>query len=225
MYYCVVLVHDTGNYNVKTQSTCLMSSTGDVHGHSTQGRYPHEGKQLQGPGVSHLFAQDDVFRLSLAKGVSMSLPSSPLLPRQSYMMPLRPTKRSPGTACIYVWAFLLHCYWANVLLAFPSFKSHILRVSLAFIHFMYECVIVYMLMLFYYMSVALSLEILLLQLLSFKHLNENQIEGSIIAYKYIKLAGPFCIPRGWARSALLCSAHRVWFLSLGCCFWSPCLSR
>uniref|UniRef100_A0A3Q1H464 Tetratricopeptide repeat, ankyrin repeat and coiled-coil containing 1 n=1 Tax=Acanthochromis polyacanthus TaxID=80966 RepID=A0A3Q1H464_9TELE len=41
-------------------------------------------------------AQDDVFRLSLAKGVSMSLPSSPLLPRQSYMMPLRPNKRSPG---------------------------------------------------------------------------------------------------------------------------------
>ncbi|XP_028991606.1 protein TANC1 isoform X2 [Betta splendens] len=70
--------------------------SGDVHGHSTQGRYPQEGKQLQGPGVSHLFAQDDVFRLSLAKGVSMSLPSSPLLPRQSYMMPLRPTKRSPG---------------------------------------------------------------------------------------------------------------------------------
>uniref|UniRef100_A0A8C2XGK5 Tetratricopeptide repeat, ankyrin repeat and coiled-coil containing 1 n=1 Tax=Cyclopterus lumpus TaxID=8103 RepID=A0A8C2XGK5_CYCLU len=38
----------------------------------------------------------DVFRLNLAKGVSMSLPSSPLLPRQSYMMPLRPSKRSPG---------------------------------------------------------------------------------------------------------------------------------
>uniref|UniRef100_A0A665VPN0 Tetratricopeptide repeat, ankyrin repeat and coiled-coil containing 1b n=1 Tax=Echeneis naucrates TaxID=173247 RepID=A0A665VPN0_ECHNA len=34
--------------------------------------------------------------LSLAKGVSMSLPSSPLMPRQSYMMPLRPSKRSPG---------------------------------------------------------------------------------------------------------------------------------
>uniref|UniRef100_A0A8C2Z3R9 Tetratricopeptide repeat, ankyrin repeat and coiled-coil containing 1 n=1 Tax=Cyclopterus lumpus TaxID=8103 RepID=A0A8C2Z3R9_CYCLU len=34
--------------------------------------------------------------LNLAKGVSMSLPSSPLLPRQSYMMPLRPSKRSPG---------------------------------------------------------------------------------------------------------------------------------
>uniref|UniRef100_A0A3B4V4V6 Tetratricopeptide repeat, ankyrin repeat and coiled-coil containing 1 n=1 Tax=Seriola dumerili TaxID=41447 RepID=A0A3B4V4V6_SERDU len=61
------------------------------------GRFPHEGNPLpQGPGSSHPNAQDDVFRLSLAKGVSMSLPSSPLLPRQSYMMPLRPSKRSPG---------------------------------------------------------------------------------------------------------------------------------
>uniref|UniRef100_H3DGE8 Tetratricopeptide repeat, ankyrin repeat and coiled-coil containing 1b n=1 Tax=Tetraodon nigroviridis TaxID=99883 RepID=H3DGE8_TETNG len=40
--------------------------------------------------------EDDVFRLGFAKGVSMSLPSSPLLPRQSYMMPLRSSKRSPG---------------------------------------------------------------------------------------------------------------------------------
>lgn len=83
------------------------SSAGDVHSHSAQGRFPPEGKpQLQGHGSSHSYAQDDVFRLSLAKGVSMSLPSSPLLPRQSYMMPLRPTKRSPGTVCTYIWAFL-----------------------------------------------------------------------------------------------------------------------
>uniref|UniRef100_A0A3P9JLG2 Tetratricopeptide repeat, ankyrin repeat and coiled-coil containing 1b n=1 Tax=Oryzias latipes TaxID=8090 RepID=A0A3P9JLG2_ORYLA len=33
--------------------------------------------------------------LGFSKGVSMSLPSSPLLPRQSHMMPLRPSKRSP----------------------------------------------------------------------------------------------------------------------------------
>uniref|UniRef100_A0A8D0A0C8 Tetratricopeptide repeat, ankyrin repeat and coiled-coil containing 1 n=1 Tax=Sander lucioperca TaxID=283035 RepID=A0A8D0A0C8_SANLU len=52
--------------------------------------------QLQGPGSGHPNVPDDVFRLSLAKGVSMSLPSSPLLPRQSYMMPLRQSKRSPG---------------------------------------------------------------------------------------------------------------------------------
>uniref|UniRef100_A0A671YVS4 Tetratricopeptide repeat, ankyrin repeat and coiled-coil containing 1 n=1 Tax=Sparus aurata TaxID=8175 RepID=A0A671YVS4_SPAAU len=60
-------------------------------------RFPPEGNpQPPGPGSSHPNLPDDVFRLSLAKGVSMSLPSSPLLPRQSYMMPLRPSKRSPG---------------------------------------------------------------------------------------------------------------------------------
>ncbi|XP_040912869.1 protein TANC1 isoform X2 [Toxotes jaculatrix] len=70
--------------------------SGDVHSYSVQRRFPYEGNlQPQGPGSSHPNAQDDVFRLSLAKGVSMSLPSSPLLPRQSYMMPLRPSKRSP----------------------------------------------------------------------------------------------------------------------------------
>ncbi|XP_017279949.1 protein TANC1 isoform X5 [Kryptolebias marmoratus] len=70
--------------------------SGDVHSHSAQRRIPNEGNpQYQGPGNGHPNAQDDVFRLGFSKGVSMSLPSSPLLPRQSYMMPLRP-KRSPG---------------------------------------------------------------------------------------------------------------------------------
>uniref|UniRef100_A0A7N6AH95 Tetratricopeptide repeat, ankyrin repeat and coiled-coil containing 1b n=1 Tax=Anabas testudineus TaxID=64144 RepID=A0A7N6AH95_ANATE len=60
-------------------------------------RFPPDGNpQLQGHCSSHTYTHDDVFRISLAKGVSMSLPSSPLLPRQTYMMPLRPTKRSPG---------------------------------------------------------------------------------------------------------------------------------
>ncbi|XP_076731158.1 protein TANC1 isoform X1 [Maylandia zebra] len=71
--------------------------SGDVHSHSVQRRFPTEGNpQPQGPGSGLPNAQDEVFRLSLAKGVSMSLPSSPLLPRQSYMMPLRSNKRSPG---------------------------------------------------------------------------------------------------------------------------------
>uniref|UniRef100_A0A668S1E7 Tetratricopeptide repeat, ankyrin repeat and coiled-coil containing 1b n=1 Tax=Oreochromis aureus TaxID=47969 RepID=A0A668S1E7_OREAU len=70
--------------------------SGDVHSHSVQRRFPPEGNpQPQGPGSGLPNAQDEVFRLSLAKGVSMSLPSSPLLPRQSYMMPLRSNKRSP----------------------------------------------------------------------------------------------------------------------------------
>ncbi|NWH58567.1 TANC1 protein, partial [Geococcyx californianus] len=39
---------------------------------------------------------EDACRMNLAKGVSMSLPSSPLLPRQSYLMQARSNKKSPG---------------------------------------------------------------------------------------------------------------------------------
>ncbi|NWI84587.1 TANC1 protein, partial [Pitta sordida] len=39
---------------------------------------------------------EDTFRMNLAKGVSMSLPSSPLLPRQAYLMQARASKKSPG---------------------------------------------------------------------------------------------------------------------------------
>uniref|UniRef100_A0A3B3HWG5 Tetratricopeptide repeat, ankyrin repeat and coiled-coil containing 1b n=1 Tax=Oryzias latipes TaxID=8090 RepID=A0A3B3HWG5_ORYLA len=67
---------------------------GDVPSHGAQRRFPPE-ENLQ-PSSGHLNARDDVFMLGFSKGVSMSLPSSPLLPRQSHMMPLRPSKRSPG---------------------------------------------------------------------------------------------------------------------------------
>lgn len=87
--------------NTNTFLKPLFSPTGDVHSHSAQSRFPHEGNPPpQGPFNVHSNLPDDIFRLSLAKGVSMSLPSSPLLPRQSYMMPLRSSKRSPGTVCI-----------------------------------------------------------------------------------------------------------------------------
>ncbi|XP_051786535.1 protein TANC1-like isoform X2 [Erpetoichthys calabaricus] len=39
---------------------------------------------------------DDPYIWSLSKGVSMSLPSSPMLPRQPYMLQSRSNKRSPG---------------------------------------------------------------------------------------------------------------------------------
>ncbi|NXU53944.1 TANC1 protein, partial [Turnix velox] len=39
---------------------------------------------------------ESTYRMNLAKGVSMSLPSSPLLPRQSYVMQSRANKKSPG---------------------------------------------------------------------------------------------------------------------------------
>ncbi|XP_066432088.1 protein TANC1 isoform X2 [Eleutherodactylus coqui] len=40
--------------------------------------------------------QDDLYKLGFTKGVSVSLPSSPLLPRQSYAMQQRAPKKSPG---------------------------------------------------------------------------------------------------------------------------------
>ncbi|NXA41679.1 TANC1 protein, partial [Eudromia elegans] len=40
---------------------------------------------------------EDIYRMNLAKGVSMSLPSSPLLPRQCYLMQSRSNKKSPGS--------------------------------------------------------------------------------------------------------------------------------
>ncbi|KAG7466913.1 hypothetical protein MATL_G00147390 [Megalops atlanticus] len=70
---------------------------GEFYVHGSQRRCPAGGgPNLPEAGTTHPYAPEDIFRLSLAKGVSMSLPSSPLLPRQSYMMPSRSCKRSPG---------------------------------------------------------------------------------------------------------------------------------
>ncbi|XP_049744739.1 protein TANC1 isoform X2 [Elephas maximus indicus] len=46
--------------------------------------------------VGSLSVAEDTYRVSLAKGVSMSLPSSPLLPRQSQLVQSRSNKKSPG---------------------------------------------------------------------------------------------------------------------------------
>lgn len=46
--------------------------------------------------VNSLPTAEDTYRVSLAKGVSMSLPSSPLLPRQSHSVQSRSNKKSPG---------------------------------------------------------------------------------------------------------------------------------
>ncbi|KAM5279986.1 protein TANC1 isoform 2-T2 [Ctenodactylus gundi] len=45
--------------------------------------------------TSTLPVVEDTYRVSLAKGVSMSLPSSPLLPRQSHLVQSRANKKSP----------------------------------------------------------------------------------------------------------------------------------
>ncbi|XP_067405515.1 protein TANC1 isoform X2 [Emydura macquarii macquarii] len=46
--------------------------------------------------ISNQPVPEDMYRMNLTKGVSMSLPSSPLLPRQSYLMQTRSNKKSPG---------------------------------------------------------------------------------------------------------------------------------
>ncbi|XP_057361516.1 protein TANC1 isoform X3 [Manis pentadactyla] len=60
---------------------------------STQVLTPGHGGDFS---VSGLPVAEDTCRGSLAKGVSMSLPSSPLLPRQSHSVRSRPNKKSPG---------------------------------------------------------------------------------------------------------------------------------
>ncbi|XP_049340657.1 protein TANC1 isoform X1 [Astyanax mexicanus] len=54
------------------------------------------GSAVQDPASIAPCPAEERLRLSLSKGVSMSLPSSPLLPRQNYMMPSRSCKKSPG---------------------------------------------------------------------------------------------------------------------------------
>ncbi|XP_037379283.1 protein TANC1 isoform X3 [Talpa occidentalis] len=62
---------------------------------------PETSTPVQPPGhsgdfLSSLPMAEDNYRVSLAKGVSMSLPSSPLLPRQSHSVQSRSNKKSPG---------------------------------------------------------------------------------------------------------------------------------
>ncbi|XP_073739822.1 protein TANC1 isoform X8 [Callorhinus ursinus] len=63
---------------------------------------PETSPQVLPPGhggdfsVSSLPITEDTYRVSLAKGVSMSLPSSPLLPRQCHSVQSRSNKKSPG---------------------------------------------------------------------------------------------------------------------------------
>ncbi|XP_070097161.1 protein TANC1 isoform X14 [Equus przewalskii] len=62
---------------------------------------PETSPPVQPPGhgsdfsMSSLPVAEDTYRVSLAKGVSMSLPSSPLLPRQSHSVQSRSSKKSP----------------------------------------------------------------------------------------------------------------------------------
>lgn len=69
--------------------TCFLCVwSGEPYPLSAQRRFPG--------GVHPYSPTDEGLKLSLAKGVSMSLPSSPLLPRHNYVMAARPCKKSPG---------------------------------------------------------------------------------------------------------------------------------
>ncbi|XP_072468209.1 protein TANC1 isoform X1 [Notamacropus eugenii] len=46
--------------------------------------------------ISSISGGEDAYRTNVTKGASMSLPSSPLLPRQSYLVQSRSNKKSPG---------------------------------------------------------------------------------------------------------------------------------
>ncbi|XP_051566551.1 protein TANC1-like [Myxocyprinus asiaticus] len=69
--------------------------TGEPYLLSAQRRCPGDGVQ-DASSVLPYPPTEEGLRLSLSKGVSMSLPSSPLLPRQTYVMAAHPYKKSPG---------------------------------------------------------------------------------------------------------------------------------
>ncbi|KAJ8253342.1 hypothetical protein GJAV_G00211870 [Gymnothorax javanicus] len=88
-----------GALNFTAESTAQRSRLGtELHPHSGPQRCLGGGGLSREPGGGgpHPYGPEDMFRLSLSKGVSMSLPSSPLLPRPAYMLPSRASKRSPG---------------------------------------------------------------------------------------------------------------------------------
>ncbi|NXP54953.1 TANC1 protein, partial [Heliornis fulica] len=76
-----------GKGNKKDSGECCPENASQVLAAATQSAELPAGSEP---------APKDTFRMNLAKGVSMSLPSSPLLPRQSYLMQSRASKKSPG---------------------------------------------------------------------------------------------------------------------------------
>ncbi|KAM4627060.1 protein TANC1 [Discoglossus pictus] len=64
-------------------------------GEESGAHVPFTGHNVDYP-VGTPCMQEDLYRMSFSKGVSVSLPSSPLLPRQTYSMQQRAHKKSPG---------------------------------------------------------------------------------------------------------------------------------
>lgn len=96
--------------------SCFLPPVGEPHLLGAQRR--GLGSGVQDSSTATACPPDDGLKLSLSKAVSMSLPSSPLLPRQNYMMPSRSCKKSPGKSLFYffndLWSGLVALF--NVLL-------------------------------------------------------------------------------------------------------------
>ncbi|TTI92362.1 Protein TANC1 [Bagarius yarrelli] len=68
------------------------------HRRALEGGLVVPGDVGSGPLPVQPYPTEDVQRPGLSRGVSMSLPSSPMLPaRQPYMLPLKPSTKSPGS--------------------------------------------------------------------------------------------------------------------------------
>lgn len=71
-----------------------------------------------GPLPVQPYPTEDVLRLGLSRGVSLSLPSSPMLPpRQPYVLPLRASTKSPGTLTFHLF-LQVHVSHAEDLITF-----------------------------------------------------------------------------------------------------------
>ncbi|KAF7711089.1 protein TANC1 isoform X2 [Silurus meridionalis] len=97
----------TGQRNVQGRGGGGRGRKNDAAGETFSPRFHHKtisrglgvpGDAGSGPLPVQPYPTEDVLRLGLSRGVSLSLPSSPMLPpRQPYVLPLRPSTKSPGS--------------------------------------------------------------------------------------------------------------------------------
>ncbi|XP_072539774.1 protein TANC1 isoform X3 [Salminus brasiliensis] len=89
---------ERGGRGRKRDAGCDSLSPSYHHHKSLEGGLTVPSHMGSGPLPMQPYPTDEVLRLSLSRGVSISLPSSPMLPpRQPYMLPLRPSTKSPGS--------------------------------------------------------------------------------------------------------------------------------
>uniref|UniRef100_A0A8C4VCH0 Tetratricopeptide repeat, ankyrin repeat and coiled-coil containing 1 n=1 Tax=Falco tinnunculus TaxID=100819 RepID=A0A8C4VCH0_FALTI len=93
MFFCVKYLHFILVYRKMDNNTVFLA--GDSCPENAAQVIATSGHNADFP-IGNQPVSEDTYRMNLAKGVSMSLPSSPLLPRQSYLMQSRSNKKSPG---------------------------------------------------------------------------------------------------------------------------------